>query len=60
MQWGCSYLDIQNLSVIAPIDGGRIIDATFPSTYTAQPYPGSGAGWEAQLAIVQGSRGGFT
>ena len=59
MQWGCSYLDIQNLSVIVPIDGGRIIDATFPSTYTGQTYPGSGTGWEAQLAIVQGSRGGF-
>ena len=59
MQWGCSYLDIQNLSVIVPIDGGRIIDATFPSTYTGQTYPGSGTGWEAQLAIVQGSRGGL-
>ena len=59
MQWGCGYLDVRNLAVIAPIDGGRIIDVTFPSNYTAQPYPGSGAGWEAQLAIIQGERGGF-
>ncbi len=30
MQWGISYLDVQNLSIIAPVDGGRIIDATSP------------------------------
>ena len=57
MQWGCGYLDIQNLSVIAPVDGGRVLDAT--STYQYHPYPGSGWGWEAQLAIVQGEHGGF-
>ena len=59
MQWGISYLDIQNLSVIAPVDGGRIIDATTPINYKNYPYPFSGPGWEAQLAIVQGNRGGF-
>ena len=59
MQWGCSYLDIRNLSVIAPVDGGRIIDATTQTTYGLYPYPGSGGGWEAQLAIVQGGLGGF-
>ena len=57
MQWGCGYLDIQNLSVIAPVDGGRVLDATSPYQY--HPYPGSGWGWEAQLAIVQGEHGGF-
>ena len=57
MQWGCGYLDINNLSVILPIDGGRVLDAT--STYQYHPYPGSGSGWEAQLAIVQGEHGGF-
>ncbi len=59
MQWGVGYLDIQNLSVIVPIEGGRIIDATSPTDHEAHPYPGSGPGWEAQLAIVQGERGGF-
>ena len=59
MQWGISYLDLQNLSLIAPVDGGRIIDATTPSNYIAPFYPGSGLGWEAQLAIVQGEGGGF-
>ena len=59
MQWGCSYLDIQNLEVIAPVDGGRIIDATTPTNYQLFPYPFSGRGWEAQLAIVQGENGGI-
>ncbi len=59
MQWGCGYLDIQNLEVIAPVDGGRIIDATTPTNYRLFPYPFSGRGWEAQLAIVQGENGGF-
>ena len=59
MQWGCGYLDIQNLEVIAPVDGGRIIDATTPTNYELFPYPFSGRGWEAQLAIVQSENGGF-
>ena len=59
MQWGISYLDNQALSVIAPVDGGRIIDATTPTNYNNYPYPFSGTGWEAQLAIVQGENGGF-
>ena len=59
MQWGCGYLDIQNLEVIAPVDGGRIIDTTTPTNYELFPYPFSGKGWEAQLAIVQSENGGF-
>ena len=59
MQWGISYLDIQEVSVIAPAGGGQIIDAASPIKYRSYPYPFSGAGWEAQLAIVQGERGGF-
>ena len=59
MQWGIGYLDIQNLSIIAPVDGGRIIDATTPTSYEYYPYPFTGKGWEAQLAIVQGANGGF-
>ena len=60
MQWGISFLDLANLSLIAPVDGGRIIDATTQSNYITPFYPGSGLGWEAQLAIVQGERGGFS
>ena len=56
MQWGIGYLDIQNLSVIAPVAGGRIIDAGTPKNYAGYFYPGS---WEAQLAVVQGNLGGF-
>ena len=57
MQWGIGYLDVQNLSIIAPVDGGRIIDATSPKEYFDNFYPSSG--WEAQLAIAQGVRGGL-
>ena len=39
VRWGVSYLDIQNLSVIAPVDNGRIITATTPSNYLRYPYP---------------------
>ena len=60
MQWGIGYLDIRKLSIIAPVDGGRVIDATSSAYYHDYFYPGSGLpGWEAQLAIIQGERGGF-
>ncbi len=59
MQWGVSYLDSQKVSVVAPIDGGRILTETSLSTYVDNPYPFSSRGWEAQLAIVQSQRGGF-
>ncbi len=57
MQWGCDNLDIQNLSVILPKAGGRIIDATTPDDYMDNHYPSTR--WESQLVIVQGERGGF-
>ena len=57
MQWGCDNLDIQNLSVILPKVGGRIIDRMTPDNYIDNDYPG--VGWESQLIIVQGGRGGF-
>ena len=59
IQWGMGHLDIQKLSVIAPVDGGQMIDATTPINFRIYPYPFSGTGWEAQLAIVQGAGGGF-
>ena len=60
MQWGCSYLDNKNLSVIVPMDGGRVFDASVSSGLSVSaPYPFSSLGWEAQLAIVQDERGGF-
>lgn len=57
IQWGCSFLDVHNLSLIAPTEGGRIIDATTPRNFRHHSYPSSS--WEAQLAIVQGEHGGF-
>ena len=57
MQWSLCYLDIQNLSIIVPTDGGRVIDNTSPGNYHNYFYPSSS--WEAQLAILQGERGGF-
>ena len=57
MLWGMGYLDVQNLSIIAPNDGGRIIDATSPKDYYDIFYPNTG--WEAQLAIAQSARGGL-
>ena len=57
LQWGLGALDIRNLSVIVPSHGGRSFDATTPGKYWNHFYPSSE--WEAQLAIVQGERGGF-
>ena len=57
MHWGIGYLDVENLSIIAPVDGGRIIDATSPKNSFYNFYPS--VGWEAQLAIAQGARGGL-
>ena len=57
MQWGLGYLDIENLSVIVPLEGGRSIDPTAPRFYHWYTYPSSS--WEAQLAIAQGEQGGF-
>ena len=57
IQWAVGYLDIRKLSVIAPIDGGRIIDATTHGFAHLYFYPSSS--WEAQLAIAQGGDGGF-
>ena len=54
MQWGISYLDSDNLSVIAPINNGRILTPTTAATYSGNRYPHTTSGWEAQLAIVQG------
>ena len=55
-QWGCSGLDIQNLELILPAHGGQVIDASSPFNTKNYQYP---ALWEAQLAIIQGERGGF-
>ena len=55
-QWGCENLDITNLKLILPVDGGQVIDASSPITNEGFNYPGL---WEAQLAILQGQQGGF-
>ena len=55
-QWGCENLDITNLKLILPVDGGQVIDASSPVTSRRFNYPGL---WETQLAILQGQQGGF-
>ena len=55
-QWGCENLDITNLKLILPVDGGQVIDAFSSITSRKFDYPGL---WEAELAILQGQQGGF-
>ena len=57
LHWGVGDLDIQNLSIIVPRDGGHIIDVNTPIDAIGHDYPTSS--WEAQLAIIQSDRGGF-
>ena len=56
IQWGCGNLNVRNLDLILPAEGGQVIDATTPITSKSFNYPGS---WEVQLAIIQGKQGGF-
>ena len=56
IQWGCGNLDVKNLDLVLPADGGQIINAMSPFTSRSFNYPGS---WEVQLAIMQGKQGGF-
>ena len=56
IQWGCGNLDVRNLDLVLPADGGQIINAMSPFTSRSFSYPGS---WEVQLAILQGEQGGF-
>ena len=56
IQWGCVNLNVRNLDLILPADGGQIINTMSPFTYRSFNYPFS---WEVQLAILQGEQGGF-
>ncbi len=56
IQWGCGNLDVRNLDLILPADGGQIVNAMSPFTSRSFNYPFS---WEVQLAILQGEQGGF-
>ena len=56
VQWGCGNLNVRDVDLILPAEGGQIIDATTPITSKDFQYPGS---WEVQLAILQGEQGGF-
>ncbi len=56
IQWGCVNLNVRNLDLILPADGGQIINAMSPFTSRDFNYPFS---WEVQLAILQGEQGGF-
>ena len=57
IQWGCVNLDVRNLDLILPADGGQIINTMSPFTSRDFQYPFPS--WEVQLAILQGEQGGF-
>ena len=57
IQWGCVNLNVRNLDLILPADGGQIINAMAPFTSRSFHYPFPS--WEVQLAILQGEQGGF-
>ena len=60
IQWGCGNLDVKNLDLILPAEGGQIVDAMSPIISKNFSYPNwKTGGWEAQLAILQGKQGGF-
>ena len=56
VQWGLGNLNVRNLQLLLPAQGGQVIDATSTITSRGFNYPGN---WEAQLAIIQGEQGGF-
>ena len=56
VQWGSGNLDVGNLELILPGQGGQILNAEYPKPSADFGYPGA---WETQLAIIQGQRGGF-
>ena len=56
VQLGFGNLNVRNLQLILPAQGGQVIDATSSITSRGFNYPGS---WETQLAIIQGEHGGF-
>ena len=55
-QWGFDNIDINSVSLILPAHGGQVITASSPFEWHRYNYPGL---WETQLAIVQGTAGGF-
>ena len=57
MQLGIGNLDLYNLNLILPSDGGRIINATDSIIDERFEYPSTH--WETQLAILQSAHGGF-
>ena len=56
IQWACGNLEVRNLDLILPADGGQIINTMSSFTSKSFNYPFS---WEVQLAILQGEQGGF-
>ena len=55
-QLGFDNIDINSVDLILPVRGGQVITASSPLELNFHAYPGR---WEAQLAILQGERGGF-
>ena len=58
IMWGMKNLSHADVDVILPYRGGQILagNAELNTESLSYDYPG---GWEAQLAIFQGKRGGF-
>ena len=55
-QWGCDNIDINSVGLILPARGGHVITSSSALDEASHYYPER---WDAQLAIVQGERGGF-
>ena len=56
LKWGLKNLSHPTTALILPADGGVILNQEGTTEDFFKGYPG---GWEAQLAIFQGRRGGF-
>ena len=39
IQWGCGNLDVRNLDIVLPAEGGQIIDAEYPAQLRHKKFP---------------------
>ena len=58
IQWGCGNLDVRNLDLILPAEGGQIIDATSPIVSKSFSYPNWKVG-KYNLRFFKEKQGGF-
>lgn len=57
VQWGIANLDARNLRTLVPGNSGVCLTQRCPQQDMRFQWP---VGWEAQIAIVEGPRGGFS